>query len=48
MSCLENDKIIEAAYEKAHEKGYGPAIDDGALVFDLESAYEYLTNGDLP
>ena len=39
---------IEAAYEKAHEKGCGPAIDDGALQFDLESAYEYLTTGDLP
>lgn len=48
MSYLENDKIIEAAYEKACEKGYGPAIDDGEIHFDLESAYHYLNTGELP
>jgi hypothetical protein len=48
MSNQENDKIIEAAYEKAGERGLGPMIDDGAIVFDLESAYIYLTEGDLP
>jgi len=48
MSCQENDKIIEAAYERTCEAGYGPWIDDGYLCMDLEAAFEYLTNGNLP
>jgi len=47
MSCHENDKIIEAAYEKAEEEGFSLLLQEGSICFDLESAYHYLTTGEL-
>lgn len=46
MSNHENEKIIEHAYEHACEKGYGPYIDDGLVLFDLEGACHYLGTGE--
>jgi len=46
MSCLENDKIFEAAWERAQEEGF----DDVAIIgrLELEDAFEYVMTGKLP
>lgn len=45
MSCLENDKIYEAAEERAKAEG----VDLQALSeLDIEYIYEYLQTGVLP
>lgn len=46
MSNSENERIIESAYERACERGYGPYIDDGLVRFDLEGACHYLETGE--
>lgn len=45
MSCLQNDKIYDAAYDRAEEEG----ISIQALSeLDLEQIYDYLQIGELP
>lgn len=45
MSCQENDRVIESAYEKAIEEGFDEAI---LCEMDLEYLFEYLTTGKMP
>jgi hypothetical protein len=44
MSCEQNTKIWEAAYERAEQEGYEPHI---LSEMDLDDVYHYLITGEM-